>query len=438
MSFQQGLSGLSAASQELDVLGNNVANTSTVGFKSASAHFSDVFAASLTGAGASSVGIGTKVSGVVQQFTQGNITSTNNPLDISINGGGFFRMDTNGSVGYTRNGQFRLDKNGYLVNDQSAKLTGYPVDATGVVIPSSPGLLLVSAAAIPPVSTGGSVGGSFQGVRANLNLDSRESVLGTWVNGPATGLASPTPSTYNFSTAISVYDSLGNSHNLTFYFEKAGAGTWNVRSNVDGTTNGRVTLTNNPAVAGTLGGPLGFNTSGVLTTNAVIGVSIDLAGVMTDLGQTNSAVTPLVFSVDFTGSTQFGSASGTNSLEQDGYPSGSLSGLGIGKDGLVQGNYSNGQARLLGQVVLANFNDPNGLAPLGNNQWAETTSSGPALVGAPGTGRLGALQSSTVEDSNVDMTAQLVRMITAQRNYQANAQTIKTQDQIMQTLINLR
>lgn len=438
MSFQQGLSGLNSAAQQLDVLGNNVANTATVGFKAASAHFSDVFAASLTGSGASPVGIGTKVSGVIQQFSQGNITATSNPLDISINGGGFFRMDTNGSVAFSRNGQFRIDKNGYIVNDQSARLTGYPVDATGVVIPSSPSVLQISASAIAPVATGGSVGGSFQGVRANLNLDSRETVLGTWANGPATGLWSPTPSTYNFSTAISIYDSLGNAHNLTFYFEKVGAGSWNVRANVDGTTNARVTLTNNPAAAATLGGPLGFNTSGVLTTNSTLGVSIDLDGVMTDLGETNSAVTPLAFNVDFTGTTQFGSESGTNSFEQDGYPSGSLSGLSIGKDGLVQGNYSNGQSRLLGQVVLANFNDPNGLSPLGNNQWAETTESGPSLVGAPGTGRLGGLQSSSLEDSNVDMTAQLVNMITAQRNYQANAQTIKTQDQIMQTLINLR
>ena len=203
------------------MISNNVANSSTIGFKQADAHFADVFANSLSGAGASQVGIGVAVAGIQQQFTQGNITTTNNPLDIAINGGGFFRMDTNGSISYSRNGQFHLDKNGFIVNDQTAKLTGYPIDANGNVVPSSPIDLQLSSSDLAPVATGASVGGTFQGILANLNLDSRQGVpTNAWANGPATGLWSPSPTTYNYSTAVSVYDTLGNSHNLTMYFEK--------------------------------------------------------------------------------------------------------------------------------------------------------------------------------------------------------------------------
>lgn len=434
MAFQQGLSGLNTSSKALDVTSNNIANASTVGFKSANGHFADVFASSLSGGGANSVGIGTSLAAVQQQFTQGNITTTNNPLDISINGGGFFRMDQNGSVSYTRNGQFHLDKNGYIINDQFLKLTGYPADATGLIVPSTPTTLQISASDLAPVATGASVGGAFSGVLANVNLDSRQGVPTTaWSNGPATGQWNPSPTTYNYSTALSVYDTLGNAHTLTMYFEKAATtGDWNVHANVDGTTNTRVTLTP------TGGGPLHFDTSGKLQTGNPIGVSIDLAGVMTDLGKPNNAATPLAFNLDFTGSTQFGSSFGTNKLEQDGYTSGRLTGLSVGSDGVVQGRYSNGQTRNQGQVVLANFTNPNGLQSIGNNQWVETAVSGAPLVGAPNTSSLGTLQSASVEESNVDLTAELVTMITEQRNYQANAQSIKTQDQIMQTLVNLR
>jgi len=435
MSFQQGLSGLNAASKGLDVTGNNIANANTVGFKSAVTHFADVFANSLGGSGASQVGIGTTVSAIQQSFTQGNITTTNNPLDISINGGGFYRMDTNGTITYSRNGQFHLDKNGYIVDDRARVLTGYPADATGTIIQSSPVDLKLDASDQSPVATGAGVG-SFQGVRANVNLDSRAAVT-TWgvpTAPPATGVWSPDPSDYNWSTALSIYDTLGNAHTLSLYAVKTavvpvgGGAQWEIHANVDGTTSARVTgLTN-----------LQFNTSGVLTNGALQPASIDLTGVMTDLGQTNSAGTTLAFNIDFTGSSQFGSPFGVNRLEQDGYTSGRLTSVSVAGDGVIRGNYSNGQARDLGQVVLAGFTNPNGLTSLGGNQWSETAASGPALVGAPGSASLGVLQAAAVEESNTDLTAELVNMITQQRNYQANAQTIKTQDQIMQTLVNLR
>jgi flagellar hook protein FlgE len=447
MAFQQALSGLNGASKAIDATSHNIANSSTVGYKSSVAHFGDVYAASLAGAGASQIGIGVNLSAIQQQFTQGNITSTNNPLDISINGAGFFRMDQNGATTFTRNGQFHLDKNGFIINDQGMSLTGYAAQS-GIIVPSTPSPLQISASDLPPVATGSNTSSAFQGVKANLNLDSREAApTSAWAGGAATGVWSPDPTTYNYSTALSVYDTLGNAHTLTMYMRKGeDSGEWAVFANVDGTTNQRVTITGGATVdvasgAGVTNVPgVAFNTSGGLlnAASSTLNISIDLAGVMTDLGTVNSAATPLAFTMDFSGTSQFGSAFGTNRLEQDGYAAGHLVGLSAGSDGVIQGRYSNGQTFAQGQIVLANFTNPNGLQSLGNNQWTETSVSGPALVGAPNTSSLGVLSSSTVEESNVDLTAELVNLITQQRNYQANAQSIKTQDQIMQTLVNLR
>ena len=411
MSFQQALSGLNASSQALDVLGNNIANANTVGFKSAEVHFSDVFANSLAGSGASQVGIGATISGIQQTFSQGNVTATNNPLDISINGGGFFRMDRNGEITYTRNGQFHLDNAGFIVNDQAMRVMGYPADTNGLITASNPVDLQLSSSQISPRATSDPLAGTLT---ASLNLDSREGV-------PA---VSPfnfaNPQTYNYSTALSVYDTLGVSHTMTMYFERASAGgPWNVYGTMDGATPQAFPST------------LSFNTSGALTTAMPL--------VLPSWALTTGAASPWSpGSMDFTGTTQYGSASSVDALTQGGYASGSLTGLSVGSDGIVQGRYSNGQARNLGQVVLATFANPNGLQSLGNNQWALTSVSGPELVSAPGTGSRGVLQSASVEESNVDLTEQLVNMITQQRNYQANAQTIKTQDQILQTLVNLR
>jgi flagellar hook protein FlgE len=411
MSFQQGLSGLNSSAAALDVIGNNIANSSTVGFKSATVHFADVFANSLSGSGAAQVGIGSTISAIPQNFTQGNITSTNNPLDISINGGGFFRMDRNGEITYTRNGQFQLDNAGYIINDNSSRLTGYPADANGAISPSSPVDLQISASQIPPRASNDPLAGT---ITAALNLNSQDGV-------PAvTPFNFSNPQTYNFSTSLSVFDTLGVDHNLTMYFQRASAGgPWNVYGTLDGATPQAF-----PA-------QLAFNTSGVLTTAMPL--------VLPSWALTTGAASPWSpGSIDFAGSTQFGSASSVDRLTQGGYSSGSLTGLSAGADGIVQGSYSNGQTRNLGQIVLATFANPNGLNSLGNNQWALSSVSGPELVSAPGTGSRGVLQSASVEESNTDLTAELVNLITQQRNYQANAQTIKTQDQILQSLVNLR
>ncbi|BBP01243.1 flagellar hook protein FlgE [Sulfuriferula nivalis] len=406
MGFQQGLSGLNAASKDLEVIGNNVANSSTVGFKQSQAQFADVYASSLTGAGSSlQVGIGTKVTNVAQQFTQGNITSSNNPLDIAINGGGFFRLSNNGTISYSRNGQFQLDKNGFITNSDGLHVTGYTANSSGVLSTGAPTDISISTADLPPKIT--------SKVGAVLNLNSGEAVPTT------TPFNIADPTTYNQATSVSVYDSLGNSHILQTFYVKTASNTWDVYASADGTAIGA------PTVQGTLA----FDSAGALSSGSPFSVAVPV---------TTGAATPLSVSVDYTGTTQFGSTFSVNALTQDGYTSGKLTGFNTGSDGVITGRYTNGQSATLGQVVLANFADPNGLQPLGNNTWAETAASGTPLVGSPGSGPLGVLQSSATEDSNVDLTAELVNMITAQRNYQANAQTIKTEDQVMQTLVNLR
>ena len=362
MGFQQGLSGLNAASKSLDVIGNNVANANTVGFKESQAQFADVYANSLTGAGASQVGIGTKVAQVAQQFSQGNITASSNPLDVAINGGGFFRMSNNGTIAYARNGQFQLDKAGYIVNATGSRLTGYGVNASGVLATGAPTDLNINTADLTPNTT--------TKVKALLNLNSGSTVPVT------TPFNMADPATYNNSTAVSVYDSLGNAHTLQTFYVKTGAGAWNVYASTDGG-------------AASLISPLNFNSSGTLTTAMPLTVPVAV---------TTGATTPFNVALDFTGTTQYGSSFSVNALKQDGYTSGRLSGFNISADGTIIGRYTNGQSATLGQVVLANFTDPNGLQPLGNNLWSETATSGPALVGTPNSGSLGVLQSSAVEE----------------------------------------
>jgi len=438
MAFQQGLSGLNTSSKALDVTSNNIANASTVGFKGAATHFADVYAASLSGGGASQVGIGVSASAIVQQYTQGNITTTSNSLDIAINGNGFFRMSQDGAVTYSRNGQFHIDANGFLVNDTQDNVTGYIADAAGLIIASTPEALRISTRSIDPVATGAS-GSARAGVFASLQLDSTQATK-TWAT-PTSATQAPNTSTYNYSTALTIYDSLGNPHSMTMYFTKDAVaasdvanttGAWDVHYQVDGVNGESLS----PSMGATR---LNFNSAGALISpTTASGVNIDLTGVMNANGLTNSATPTLGFTIDYRDSTQFGAKFSVNELTQDGYTSGNLAGLSIGPDGVIQGNYSNGQTKNLAQIVLANFTNPNGLMSVGNNAWVETASSGQPKVGTPDTGTLGVLQSGAVEESNVDLTAELVNMIVQQRNYQANAQSIKTQDQIMQTLVNIR
>jgi flagellar hook protein FlgE len=434
MGFQTGLSGLNASSKNLDVIGNNVANSSTVGFKTSQAQFADVFAASLAGAGASQVGIGTKVATVAQQFTQGNISVSNNTMDVAINGRGFFVLNNNGASTYTRNGQFQLDKDGYIVSSGGLNVTGFQVDSAGNVT-GAMGDLQLNTSDISPQAT--SLASPV------VNLDSRSTVptggafpVTLTAVVPATvppTYVQPTADMYNSSTSTTIYDSLGNPHVATLYFTNLAApvapaaSSWNVRGIVDGGSYNAGAVLNF--------GTLGFDTAGQLVAPAGPPVGLTVAPA---IGWTDPSVAAQTLGLNFNGTTQFGSPFGVNALTQDGYASGRLAGFNIGDDGTILGRYTNGQVNTLGQIALANFANPQGLQPLGDNQWTESPASGQALIGAPGTSSLGVLQSGAVEESNVDLTAELVNMIVAQRAYQANAQTIKTQDAVLQTLVNLR
>jgi flagellar hook protein FlgE len=426
MSFQQGLSGLNISSKNLDVIGNNIANSSTVGFKASQAQFADVFAASLSGAGGSPVGLGAKVQAVAQQFTQGNITSTNNPLDVAINGNGFFIVSppNTSTPFYSRNGQFSLDANDFVVTAEGYRVQGYPVDSAGTVLTgSAPADLKVSKAKISPLATGAST--LATGVTGNINLNSSDPVI-------ASAFDYTNTATYNHSTAATVYDSLGNQHTYTMYFQKSAVNTWKVYATITNPPGATTAFTDLSGGGVTAQQTLTFNTAGALTS-----ASANQAVTAAQLGFP-AGVAAMNFPVNFGGSTQYGSAFAVNSLSQDGYASGELASFSVGTDGVILGSYSNGITRNLGGIALANFANPQGLQPVGNNRWAATTGSGVPLVNTPGSGSNGVLQSSAVEDSNVDMTQELVSMITAQRVYQANAQTIKTQDQVLQTLVNLR
>jgi len=405
MGFQQGLSGLNAAAKNLDVIGNNVANASTVGFKGAQAQFADVYASTV--GGGNQVGIGTRVATVAQQFTQGNITTTNNSLDMAVSGNGFFRLSDNGSITYSRNGQFQMDKGGYIVSSQGYRLTGFLPNALGVIVATAPADLQISTADLLPNAT--------TAVAAGLNLDSRSAII------PAVPAFDPNNgATFNNSTSMTVFDSLGSSHVASLYFAKTATNAWDTYLTVDGVN---TQAANAPLTAMT------FGTNGVLALPAAP---------VTSAAFTPAGAAAQTLSINFASTSQFGGIFGVNSLTQDGYTSGRLTGFATGADGMITGRYSNGQTKTLGQVVLSNFSNPQGLQPLGGNNWAETSTSGTPLTGAPGSSSLGVLQTSAVEDSNVDLTAELVNMITAQRVYQANAQTVKTQDQVLQTLVNLR
>ena len=412
MAFQQGLSGLNAAARHLDTIGHNVANASTVGFKASRAEFADVYATTVYGVSNVSPGIGVEVGAIAQQFAQGAITTTNNSLDLGINGGGFFRMSDNGSITYTREGQFKLDKSGYIVNASGKRLTGYPVDKNGIVTNGTAQDLKLESTDISPKAT--------TNAAIRVNVDARATT-------PATAFNLTDAKTYDGGTSVSVFDSLGREHVMALYFRKTADNTWSVHGTVDGN------LMNKGASLG----ELKFNPNGTLNTEANGGTTSPFevtvpVGADADV-QGNQKIT-----LNFSDTTQFGTNFTVAHQEQNGNGSGKLAGFSVGRDGSLMARYTNGLTVSKGRVALANFTNPQGLQPLGGNQWGETAESGAPLVGSPQTGTLGTIQSGALESSNVDLTQELVNMITAQRVYQANAQTVRTHDQLLQTIVNLR
>ncbi len=420
MSFQQGLSGLNASSKNLEVIGNNIANSNTYGSKVARGEFSDVYANALNGSGASTVGIGTTLSVVSQQFTQGNITATGNPMDLAINGAGFFQVsDGLNSALYSRNGQFKVDRDGFIVNNDALRLMGYPADGTGVIQPGNARALQLPSAGINPQPT--------SEIEIEMNLDSR---VGTTAPTAGPAIDFTDASTYNNATSLAVYDAKGQDVALTYYFQKSGTDTWNVFVTANGTP-----------VNGTAAAPLPTTTitfpfNGGAPTAPVGPVLFDIPASTNTAGAQTLPMTGVALDLD--GATQYGAGFGVTNLSQNGYAPGQLTGINIEGNGIVMARYSNGQTKPAGQIELATFRNPQGLQPRGGNVWARSYASGDPIIGVAGEGNLGVLKSGALEESNVDLTAELVSMITAQRFYQANAQTIKTQDQVLQTLLNLR
>jgi len=406
MSFQTGLSGLNAASRNLDVIGNNIANANTVGAKVARAEFSEIVAASTIAANGRTEGIGVEVAAVAQQFTQGVVNVTGNPLDIAINGAGFFRVTLpDGSAAYTRGGEFKLDTEGNIVTNAKAKLMGYPTTVDGVATSSSlQPMTLPTGSPIPARAT--------TSISAELNLDASAAVWNTPVP--------PTPLT-TYGTSLNVYDSQGSAIPTSVYLRKTASDTWQIYTDP----------TSDATATATLAATLTFDNNGKLVSSAPALPSISLTSPNPNIGTFSATL-------DVTKTTQYATSFAVTDLVQDGYAPGDFVALAIGDNGVIKARYSNGQTQAAGQIAVADFRDVQGLRPSANGNWVETVESGQPIVGEPGVGKFGALRAGALEESNIDLTSELVNMMTAQRTYQANAQTIKTQDQVLSTLTQLR
>ena len=447
MGFQQGLSGLNVSSKNLEVIGNNVANSGTYGAKASRAEFADMYATALGGAGNTNVGIGANVAAVSQQFTQGNITTTESPMDLAINGNGFFQV-TDGAkpTMYTRNGQFKLDRTGFIVNNQGHKLLGYQADSQGTIISGSASPLQLPTSGIEPHAT--------DGINLEMNFDSRQAVP----TGSSISFTDPT--TYNFSTSQTVYDAKGQAVSMNYYFRKSSADNWDVYA----TANGKSVLDDGGSPANAMRvASLTFPSAGGTATNST-GLTnpgdpgtistYDSAGTVTSTVTNGTFALPTIPAATLTGgaltqpisgislnmskSTEYGAQFSVTNMSQTGYAPGQLSSISIDPSGVILARYSNGQSKPAGQIELASFRNTQGLQPQGGNEWASSYASGDPIVGVAGSGNLGLMQSGALEESNVDLTGELVNMMVAQRMYQANAQTIKTEDQVLQTLVNMR
>jgi len=447
MSFNISLSGLNAASSALDVASNNIANVGTNGYKESRAEFADIFAASSLGTSSNAVGAGVQLASVSQQFTQGNLNFTDNTLDLSVSGDGFFVMrpnQTSSELIYTRAGAFQVDQNGFIVNSASEVLQVFPVNTAGNVTTTS-------LSGTVPLTVPNTVGTpqATSTVNINLNFPAGEGpALPSAALDVELGInpASPNPNTFHRSTSATVFDEQGTSHILTMYFVMTNdiENTWEVRSTLDGQV-----MT--PAVAGDE--DLDFNNAGVLdvlnadgdatTTTGGANAGLIPYGIFPAAGNLPNGAAPLAISIDFrsTGNTVTQEAQGgftVQSLSQDGFATGRLSGLEIDGTGLVRASFTNGQTSNLGKVAMARFQNTQGLRSLGNTSWSETVASGQAVSGEAGTGNFGNIQSGALENSNVDLTAELVSLITSQRNFQANSKAIETANAITQTIINIR
>ncbi|WP_447591968.1 flagellar hook protein FlgE [Aquipseudomonas campi] len=498
MSFNIGLSGLRAASSDLNVTGNNISNAGTAGFKQSRAEFGDLYSASILGSGRNPQGSGVLLNNVSQLFKQGNLDYTQNPLDLAINGNGMFITSNNGAISYTRAGYFGTDRDGNVVNNLGYRLQGYGVDANGNLLNGQLGDLRIDKSNQAPRPTGV--------ITQPFNLNSTNTPITTVAFNPKDSAS------YNSSTSATIFDSQGNAHSFTQYFVKTGANTWDMHILVDGRNpsnasgdaasvqaanaaaaaagatpasvlasvaggnpsvvaaataaeaqpgataasvaaavfNASEQIATTPATAN-----LVFTSAGKLDLNQLTatGLTVNADGTLNMnnwvpsapddsvppvWGPNQAAANVAGIKFDMRGSTQYASSFAVNSLNQDGYTTGELAGIEIDENGVIFARYTNKESKVMGQVALANFANLQGLTPIGSTAWVQSSASGEPVIGTPGSGTMGAMQSGALEGSNVELSDQLVNLIVAQRNYQANAKTIETESAITQTIINLR
>lgn len=517
MSFNIGLSGLRAATKDLNVTGNNIANAGTVGFKQSRAEFADVYSATVMGTGKNQQGSGVLLGNVSQLFNQGNINYTQNPMDLAINGNGFFQVSNNGALSYTRAGFFGTDKDGFIVDNFGYNLQGYRVDNNGHLQTGVIGNLQIQKASQDPKAT--------SEIRQAYNLNSTSNVP------PNSPFLASDPGTYNSSTSTNIYDSQGNAHTFSQYFVKTGPNNWTMNVLIDGAhphagvanlaaKTAKEQAGSTPqdianAAINALDPTSDFGIRMTTELNALmaqtpppsadqvmaaitrvgnnspisLNVAFDSAGKMLPIDPaTNPSLfdpaaggaatvdqfwelnpdgtvtlragqwTPATMSddkppvalangsvmnatgvlLDMRSASQFASAFAVTEVAQDGYTTGELSGVEIDDTGMIFARYTNGQSKVQGQVILADFANVQGLTPVGKTQWVQSLESGEPVRNPGRTGTLGAIQSGALEDSNVELSDQLVNLIVAQRNYQANAKTIETNSAITQTIINIR
>lgn len=428
MSFNTALTGLNAATADLNVKSNNIANINTIGFKGSRAEFGDVYSLSTFGNSNTAIGTGVVLNNVAQQFNQGNLETTNNSLDLAIsgNGQGFYALSPaldSQQVLYSRAGAFNINRDGYITNSSGQYLLGFPVNADGSVSSTALGgtdpIRLPVAAGVPQATTE---------VDIAANLPS----TATDIDPVATPIDPDDPDTYTNSTSSNIFDSLGNESTLTYYYQKTNVpNEWNVEVYINEPTGSQTIVPFDG----------GGQTTKTLTFDPALGGALDAGVTPTetyDFSGLSSGAVDLSFEINFAGSTQNSAAFTVLDTDQNGFPTGRLTGLDIDDTGLVQAQYSNGQTTNVAKIVLADFPNPQGLKQIGNTAWEATLESGDVRIGEAGTGSFGLIQSGALESSNVDLTKELVGLITAQRNFQANSKAIETNNAITQTIINLR
>lgn len=449
MSFNIALSGINASQKDLDTTANNISNVKTTGFKQSRAEFADVYASSIFNAGNTKVGDGVLTSSVAQQFSQGTLDFTENSLDMAISGNGFFATtDGLGSrdLTYTRSGAFKLNDDKFIVDNQGNYLQGYQVDRNSGTN-SSTALATTQPIRIPDVAGAPQ---STDNIFTAFNVDARRSPI----DGAANPFDPETPSTYHSSTSATVYDSLGESHTLSTYYVKRDNNEWDVYATFDGdeidlNPTGTATASPTDSINGQSGLRLSFLGSGEPDVGAgqitFDPGSIDLSGNNADgdpyLDNGADDQTVQFNFQDLSGTTsptQFASDFEVTNLDQDGSTVGRLTNVDIDKSGLIAATYSNGDVQYLGQVATVRFANEQGLTQIGGTKWRESIDSGEPLAGEANTGTFGAIEASALENSNVNLTKELVDLISAQRNFQANSRSLEVNNTINQTILQIR